>query len=1211
MKSNKRKSNKSLPQKKKLQKNGNSNLIRCNACKGSFKSMSSHFVYSKKCHNHYMKSNTIYVDEDNNEYNSYIGTSTNQLVNRNINEYTVVPSSINSIFGNKTIIRQMSTIPHQQSQIICEATMNNEFSIQNDEQSTNSSELHISPKENNDSNTNLGFDTDNTITPVNYIRNLCSVSNEIYQNHQSSQFEPTTLLSIKLFKILNKTNSPVYLFDEITEYIKYCYPIMKASNKRSIKSRKKLLEILYSIILNGSQVSKQKKQHKEQYIFDLYPHKTKLRVSQFPIDIYVTKFDVRSAIVSLLIDPIVMNKKNLLINDSTYTSPKNNDHDSYGDIHTGYWFRNAHSFLCKKDDDLLCPLIFFIDGVSLDSFGRQSLEPVTFTLGIFKRKARNSNIFWRILAYIPNLEKIHNVTYSNAQKKNNLKKIHYQELLTCILKELKSLQKEGGFRWKFPNGKEYNLKFPIMYIIGDAQGLDKICNRKVHYTPTKTFMTGCCRDCNSTYKHCHNPNFTCKFHKTNIIQRLSSDVLKSISYIPIKINAFAELCFGNDKHGLVGSCPPEPLHQWYLGVVELVLGYFWDRLTVPARSYLDNVIRGISKECGRQSDRDMPNISCFQKGLMKEKLTGMERGQQLFMLYLALLPSTVKQKIIILEQQSGNRYSRNKTKQTTITHSKILNSFHKYNKWLSIIESMISISQWLRLEEIPKADVTDNIEVCMKHDTSIFDCDELSEYIIRSNESNNIDRDEDLENDNDSLNSSSISHDEQSSNDTVNEDMEDNRKHYHVEENDPNSNKNTPRNNNINQANSSAISDSLSKNISTKVVKISRSEQALRNFLEEILDVFPKSDESKLQTLKLHQTVHYPHYIQKIGSVENFNGGPSEENMKTHVKNPGKRTQRRNLTLAYQCSMRYAEKLIVDISHNIAMSSGQYDTSLFQDISKQEYFVDVGMDNFYICNLDSRKSNENKNSIDNSRTNDTENENHIAIGSSSQIFTYDLSNENYYRTPGNKLIESKRIQLIKESSSFYSISFISTIMERLKHMKMYDDEQSQWHLCLFCKLKMLEYLFRCSPQFYGDSNESEWFDWITVNWDGEFFPAQLLMLINVESTCEFNGKSIDSLINCPDSKIFAVIKSGQNSTLSDTYVNNPNTFIPTFYDLHDELHIIDIRIIKESAFVIYDRDYGNHKDLQETSQSNFVKRIISIKDRNEWSTIFMDKVAKT
>ena len=72
--------------------------------------------------------------------------------------------------------------------------------------------------------------------------------------------------------------------------------------------------------------------------------------------------------------------------------------------------------------------------------------------------------------------------------------------------------------------------------------------------------------------------------------------------------------------------------------------------TIDSRNHLP--------QCGRQSDRDMPNISCFQKGLMKEKLTGMECGQQLFMLYLASLPSTVKQKIIILEQQSGNRYSR-------------------------------------------------------------------------------------------------------------------------------------------------------------------------------------------------------------------------------------------------------------------------------------------------------------------------------------------------------------------------------------------------------------------------------------------------------------------------------------------------------------------------------------------------------------------------
>ena len=649
--SNKRKYNKSSTQKDKKKKRNerNGNMIQCIACNGFFKSMSSHFVYSKKCHNHYMKSNTIYVNEDNSELNSLFGKDLNKCPDDVLNESNLVPSSINSILGKKTIIRQMSTISNQKAEIISnKSNFNKDFGLKNIPHSTDLDPDQLSPpnSNNDDSNIDVNIDIENFNNSDTSDNDLSLVSNEIYNNQKSSQFEPTTLLGIKLFKILHKANSPMYLYDEIYEFIKHSYPIMKFTNKRSIKKRKKLLEILYSVILNGSQISKQSKRNKIQYLFDLYPHKSKLRVSHFPIDIYVTKFDAKSAIASLLIDPMVMNEKNLLINDPAYTNPRSNNQNSYGDIHTGYWFVNAHSFLCSKDDDLLCPLIFFIDGVSLDSFGRQSLEPVSFTLGIFKRKARNSNMFWRILGYIPNLEKVYNVTYSNIQKKNNLKKIHYQELLSCILQELKILQKEGGFRWKFPNGKEYNLKFPVMYIIGDAQGLDKICNRKVHYTPTKTFMTGCCRDCNATYKHCHKPDFSCKFHKTSIIQKLSTDILKSISFIPIKINAFAELCFGNDLHGLVGSCPPEPLHQWYLGVVELVINFFWDRLTIPARSYLDNVIRGISKECGRQSDRDMPNISCFQGGLMKEKLTGMERGQQLFILYLALLPSVVKKNYI-------------------------------------------------------------------------------------------------------------------------------------------------------------------------------------------------------------------------------------------------------------------------------------------------------------------------------------------------------------------------------------------------------------------------------------------------------------------------------------------------------------------------------------------------------------------------------------
>ena len=157
-------------------------------------------------------------------------------------------------------------------------------------------------------------------------------------------------------------------------------------------------------------------------MFDLYPTLIKMDISQFPGRIDVTKFDIKSAIVSLSIDPIVMNDNNLLMNEGSYQNPTIFNNECYGDIHTGYWFKNAHAHLCNNEKDLLCSHIFFIDGVCLDSMGRQSLEPVTFTLGIFNRKARNSHLFWRILGYIPNIEKFITSNIHQSKQRIILKK---------------------------------------------------------------------------------------------------------------------------------------------------------------------------------------------------------------------------------------------------------------------------------------------------------------------------------------------------------------------------------------------------------------------------------------------------------------------------------------------------------------------------------------------------------------------------------------------------------------------------------------------------------------------------------------------------------------------------------------------------------------------------------------------------------------------
>ena len=279
------------------------------------------------------------------------------------------------------------------------------------------------------------------------------VSNKLLQQQQQNVFLPTTLLSMKLFKIISKTNAPLYLYNEIQEFMKLSFPIMLEVKKKKLKDRNKLLKDLYNIILNGSQNKHSRSLITDKYMFDLYPSIVKTSLKQSSVTVEIAKFDVTSMIVSLLVDPLLMQDDNLLMTQDGYLEPNSHTHSSYGDIHTGYWFKNAYNTLCKEPDDLLCPLILFIDSASLDAMQRQSLEPVAFTLGIFNRATRNSNKSWRVLGFIPNVEKVFNINYSKYRDSSQMKKEHYHQLLHIIISDIEKVQQQGGFKWTFKSGK--------------------------------------------------------------------------------------------------------------------------------------------------------------------------------------------------------------------------------------------------------------------------------------------------------------------------------------------------------------------------------------------------------------------------------------------------------------------------------------------------------------------------------------------------------------------------------------------------------------------------------------------------------------------------------------------------------------------------------------------------------------------------------------
>ena len=373
---------------------------------------------------------------------------------------------------------------------------------------------------------------------------LTTLYNDIQISRYNMSISRKQLMSLKLFQILHKANASISLYKEIQEFIENCVPIMKGEDSPYILSRETLLRDMHDkIIFKSSDNRKKKRKNSSSHINDsdintnhcsqnqpytfhpsLKPKLSKITLKNLNRMYDVATFCPISSIISLLNDPSINTIKNTLYNEKQYLNPVLTQSESYGDIHTSQWFRNAHQKMISPLDYnkvLLCPLLFFIDGTAIGAYSNKSLEPVSFTLCIFNRETRNLHHSWRVLGYVPNTEKCFNIKYSSGKEGSHLKRVHYHQLLSVIFGPLKKLQDIGGLKWKLPfkttgcDGKEMveyrevQLLFPIMTIVGDAVGNNKLCCHKQNFSYTKLLDTGVCRDCNVTFRHCDNPKFHC------------------------------------------------------------------------------------------------------------------------------------------------------------------------------------------------------------------------------------------------------------------------------------------------------------------------------------------------------------------------------------------------------------------------------------------------------------------------------------------------------------------------------------------------------------------------------------------------------------------------------------------------------------------------------------------------------------------------------
>ena len=100
-------------------------------------------------------------------------------------------------------------------------------------------------------------------------------------------------------------------------------------------------------------------------------------------------------------------------------------------------------------------------------------KDISFTLCMFKKEIRNLPFAWRCLGYVVNQS---NVVVSDSSDKAQ----DYHFILSFILSSLKDAQEHAGISWKLKyqvKVLDVVMKIPILFVIGDTEGHDKLCGK--------------------------------------------------------------------------------------------------------------------------------------------------------------------------------------------------------------------------------------------------------------------------------------------------------------------------------------------------------------------------------------------------------------------------------------------------------------------------------------------------------------------------------------------------------------------------------------------------------------------------------------------------------------------------------------------------------------------------------------------------------------
>ena len=525
---------------------------------------------------------------------------------------------------------------------------------------------------------------------------------------------------VELLSILLKANAPLRLYSTVLEWGRN----QSKQNLESVRTRKHVVEKVVNRYNHNHLISYEKPCY--------LPHLQQ--------EVNITCHSFVACLMSLLENEELMRKENLLfdLEDpskfpdlATINGPK-------GEVDTGSAYVEGWHKICTKDGkDVMIPIILFIDGTFVDARGRHQLEPVCFTLGCFDYETRCKPEAWRTLGFIKkNITVDSNITLEQILGDKILKKdapstmqqqpsrkdlpkvppgtngnlVDYHAMLSVILEDLYSVQQlEDGLQWSFKRGQEvgendnFNIKCPILFIMGDTMGHNKLAGLK-NGASTENPQ---CRLCTLPKDQMDDPTAQADKTTRDKFDENHQPLDSGLGHHKLENNILRKMLYCDDHYGLNGALVPEALHFLLLGYFPYAINGLSRRKRimdpeVPTYStnyvfppkdqpVINETCRTIGYKLQRQSDRSLPRTH-FPSGYLpklsnkKDQKTSKKCGHEMPGVILCLL-------LFLLMDANYHHYEPPMSE-------------NDLNAYLQAFEILLLMDQWMKQESFSQEELT-------------------------------------------------------------------------------------------------------------------------------------------------------------------------------------------------------------------------------------------------------------------------------------------------------------------------------------------------------------------------------------------------------------------------------------------------------------------------------------------------------------------------